>query len=112
MRPTVAHLREAAIVGGLGLTAFAVMHATYLIGYDSPFMPGAISLIFVALWIFLLRRYGPQGPVDPHRQHIWFLSGLAACGALAVLGLVAALWIGATHAGPSAPCPVHCDQPS
>src|ERR1700716_369104 len=98
MRPTVAHLREAAMVGGGGLTAFAVMHVTYLLGYDSPFMPGAISLIFVALWILLLKRYGPrpQLPVDPRRQRVWFLSSLAASGALAVFGMIAALWIART----------------
>jgi hypothetical protein len=107
MRLTVAHLREAAIIGCVGLIAFAAMRMAYLSGNDSPFMPGATSLILVALWIFLLRRYGPrpQGPVDPRRQQIWFLSSLAASGALAVFGLLAFLWIRGTHAEPSAPCP-------
>jgi hypothetical protein len=100
------------MVGGLGLAAFATMHVTYLLGYDSPFMPGAISLVFMALWILLLRRYGPQGPVDPRRHQVWFLSSLALCGALAALGMIAALWMGAIYAAPSAPCPAPCHQPS
>ena len=112
MRPTVAHLGEAALVGSVSLTAVTAMWLTYQAGLDSPFMPGTVSLIFTALWIFLLRRYGPRGPVDPRRQQILVLSGLAVCGAVAVLGLVAALWIGATHAAPDAPCPVRCQQPS
>jgi len=110
MRPTVAHLREAARVGSVSLTAVTAMWLTFLGGRDSPFMPGTVSLIFVGLGIFLLRRYAPQGPVDPQRQQIWVLSGLAACGAVAVLGLAAALWIGATYAASDAPCPVRCSQ--
>jgi hypothetical protein len=107
MRLTVAHLREAAIIGCVGLIAFAAMRMAYLSGNDSPFMPGAVSLFLVALWIFLLRRYGPrpQRPVDPRRQQIWFLSSLAASGALAVFGMIAFLWIRGTYAEPSAPCP-------
>ena len=108
MRLTVAHLREAAIIGCVGLIAFAAIRVAYLSGNDSPFMPGVISLFLVALWIFLLRRYGPrpQRPVDPRRQQILFLFSLAASGALAVFGLLAFLWIRGTHAEPSAPCPV------
>jgi hypothetical protein len=106
MRLTVAHLRIAAIIGGVGLMAFAAMQGMYLIGYDSPFMPGVVSLLFTAAWIFLLRRYGPrpQQPIDPRRQRVWFLSSLAAAGALAVIGMAAALWMGA-HAARAVPCP-------
>lgn len=90
MRLTMAHLREAAIVTSAGLVALAAMRVTIeLIGYDSPFLPGAISAIFIALWIFLIRRYGPRGPVDPRRQRMWFLSGIAAAGGLAISGLIA-----------------------
>ena len=107
MRLTVAHLREAAIIGGASLIAFAAMYVTYLTGHDGFFMPGAISAIFMALWIFLQRRYEPrpQRPVDPRRKLVWFLSSIAAGGVLAVFGLIAALWIGGTYAQPDAPCP-------
>jgi hypothetical protein len=86
--------------------AFAAMLMTdYLIG-RRPFMPGLISAIFMALWIFLRRRYGPRPrrPVDPRRQRIWFLSGIAASAALGGLGLIAAVWIGGTYSEPSATC--------
>jgi hypothetical protein len=107
MRLTMAHLREAAIIGGAGLMAFAVMYLTYLIGHDQFFMPGAISVIFMALWIFLQRRYEPRPrhPVDPRRRLVWFVSSIAAGGALAVFGLIAALWMGRTQAEPNTPCP-------
>src|ERR1700674_5500532 len=107
MRLTVAHLREAAIIGGTSLTALAAMSATYLIAHDRLFVPGAISLIFGALVIFLIRRYEPrpQRPVDPRHRRIWFLSSLAAGGALAVSGLIAAVWIRGTYPEPGAPCP-------
>jgi hypothetical protein len=107
MRLTGVHLREAAIIGGAGLIAFVAMYVTYLIGHDSFFMPGAISAIFMAVCIFLLRRYEPrpQRPVDPRRKMIWFLSSMAAAALMAVIGLIATLWIGGTYLEPGAPCP-------
>lgn len=104
----MAHLREAAIVTSAGLVALAAMRVTIeLIAYDSPFLPGAISAIFIALWIFLIRRYGPRGPVDPRRQRMWFLSGIAAAGGLAISGLiaVAVLSIERPYAEQGASCP-------
>jgi hypothetical protein len=100
------HVRWAAIIVGWGLLAFAAMRmADQLIGHTSSYTPAIVSAIFSAVWIFLCRRYGPRGPVDPRRQRIWFLSGIAAAGALAVVGLIAAEWIREAYPEPSAPCP-------
>lgn len=90
-----AHLRETGVLAGaivVTLAAmFTVMHA---LGPDSPFVPGTMAAVFIALSIFLLRRYGPRGPIDPRRQRVWFLSAFAASGTLAIFGLVAAFWMG------------------
>jgi hypothetical protein len=105
MRLTVAHLRVAGTIAGTGLFAFAaILMANYLIGHASPFMPGVISAIVMAAGIFLLRRYGTRGPVDPHRRKGWLFSGLAAAGALAAVAFAAALWVARIHPGPSAAC--------
>jgi|ERR1700738_479438 hypothetical protein len=105
MRLTMTHVRWAAIIAGWGLLAFAAMRAAdQLIGHTSPFTPGIVSAIFSAGWIFLCWRYGPRGPVDPRRQRIWLLSGIAAGAALAVVGLIAASIL-ATRPAPSASCP-------
>jgi hypothetical protein len=106
MRLTIRRLLWAAALAGFGVTAFAAMRlADHLIGRPNLFTPGAVSAIFMTVWIFLVRRYGPRGPVDPRRQRIWFLSGIAAAGALAVVGLIAAEWIREAYPEPSAPCP-------
>jgi hypothetical protein len=92
MRLTVAHLRDAALIGGVGLIAFAAMRAAdHLIG-PSPFMPGMIAAIVMAAWIFLLRRYGHRWyrPMDRRRKQIWFLSSLAAAIGM---GLLAIVWM-------------------
>src|SRR5258708_3583677 len=107
MRLTAMHLRDAAIVGGAGLTAAAAICVSNRIGLDQFFVPGVISAAVMGLWIFLLRRYGPrpQHPIDPRRQRIWFLSSLGAAGALAVVGMIAALWMGRIYPEPPVPRP-------
>jgi drug/metabolite transporter (DMT)-like permease len=98
MRPTMAQLRAAAAIAAIGLTAFIAMRlADHLIGHDRPFTPGIVSAVFIGLVIFLLRRYGPRGPVDPRRQRIWFLSALAASGVVTACGLIASVWIAGMH---------------
>ena len=107
MRRTAVYLLEAAVIAGVGLAAFTAMRAAdRLIGHDSPFMPTTISAIFVGLWIFLLRRYVRRRhhPVDLRRQKLWLLSSTAASGALAVLGLITAAWIGGTYSDPGISC--------
>ncbi len=117
MRPTVVHLREAAIIVSVGLIAFAAIRVSdHLIGHDSPSLPGIISLIFAALCIFLLGRYYPRSlrPLDPRRQRIWFLSALGASLALGLFGLIAAVSMVGTYSEPSVlSCPVtdHCPSP-
>ena len=97
MRLTLTHLREAALIAAVSLFAFAaIVVADHQVGRDSPFTPGIVSLILVGLWIFLLRRYGPRGPVDPLLQRRWVLSSMAASGVLAVFGLIAAVWMWST----------------
>jgi len=96
MRLTVAHLREALMVAGVGLIAFAAIRgADRLLGHGNPFLPGSISLIFVAAWIFLLSRYGrrPNRPLDPRRRRLMFLFSIAASGALAMIGAIVSMWL-------------------
>jgi purine nucleoside phosphorylase len=113
MRLTTTHLRDAAIIGGAGLTAAIAICVTYRIGFDQSYMPGVISVAVMGLWIFLLGRYGPrpQHPIDPRRQRIWFLSSLGAAGALAVVGMIAALWMGRTYPEPTVPSRDHRRMP-
>jgi hypothetical protein len=105
MRLTVRHLLWAAALAGLGLSAFAAMRvADHLIGHASSSTPGIVSAIFMAVWIFLVRQYGPRGPVDPRRQRIWLLSSLAAAaGAMPVFWLIAAGWIRGPYQEPQCP---------
>jgi hypothetical protein len=75
----------------------------WLIAPDSPFTPALILAVWSLVWIFLLKRYErrlPIRPIDPRRRRAWFLSGMAACGLLAVLGFVAANWILGQHLQP------------
>lgn len=94
MRLTMAHVRWAAIIAGSALLTFVAMRAADgLVGHRSPFTPGVVSVIFCAVGILLLRRYGPSGPVDPHHRRTWLLPSVAASGALAALALIAAMWL-------------------
>jgi hypothetical protein len=98
-------MRAAAMICGVGLVAFAAMWvADRTIGHTTPFMPGLVSAVVMAVWILLVRRYGPRGPVDPRRQRKWLVSGLAAAGALAALGFGAVFWMGQIRAVPSVAC--------
>jgi hypothetical protein len=106
MRVTAAHVRQTALTVGLGLLAFAAMRAAdQVIGHASPFTPGLVSLIVMALWILLLRRYGPHDALDPRRRQKWFFSTIAAGTALALLGVAVTTWIAWTHARPGVSCP-------
>jgi hypothetical protein len=105
MRLTAVHLRWAAILIAWGLLAFAAMLAAdRLLGLTSPFTPAAVSAVFSAAAILLLRRYGPRGPVEPRRQRFWLLSGLGASGLLMIGGLIVAAWMQPPHAKPGAAC--------
>jgi hypothetical protein len=93
------------MICGVGLVAFTAMWvADWTIGHTSPFMPGLVSAVVMTVWILLLQRYGPRGPVDPRRQRAWLFSGLAAAGALMALGFGAAEWMARTHARPNVAC--------
>jgi hypothetical protein len=106
MRPTLAHAREAAIVAGASLMAIAAARAAIdLLGHASPFVPGTVSGIVMALLIFLLRRYGPRGAVEPRRRRTWLVVGICGGMAVAACGLIACLWIERTYAVPNGDCP-------
>jgi len=91
MRLTAAHVREAAIIAGACLAALgAVGVEIELFGRDSSALPGAVSGIFIALWFFLISRYGPRRPVEPRRLRRQMLVAFAGWALIAVGGLIAA----------------------
>jgi hypothetical protein len=77
-----AHLREAGVIAGAFVVTFAAMRTViHALGPDSPFAQGTIAVVWFALSGFLLRRYLPRGPLDSHRQRVWFLSAFAGSNA-------------------------------
>jgi hypothetical protein len=90
-----AYLREAGVLAGAFVVTLAAMRTViHALGPDNPFAQGTTAVVWFALSIFLLRRYGPRGRLDSHRQHVWFLSAFAGSNALTIVGLVATFWMG------------------
>ncbi len=112
MRLTSRHFFEAAIVCGVALSALAAFFVIdSLVGYDSFARPAVVSALVIAVWIFLLRRYGPRRAIDPRRLRIQFLSSAAAAAAVAASGVIAVAWIEPAHPIATAHCPAASQTP-